>query len=93
MQGTHRAELLGVPATGTRLPATGMDLLRVVNGTIEQIRIHAAAAKLRSRPATFQRPIGFSAPAAFATALGALYQWNTVANWSSASPRQASRRG
>jgi steroid delta-isomerase-like uncharacterized protein len=31
---THRGELMGMPATGRRLTLTGIDILRIVDGTI-----------------------------------------------------------
>jgi predicted ester cyclase len=33
-RGTHRADLMGVPATGREVTLTGIDILRVVDGKI-----------------------------------------------------------
>lgn len=40
MRGTQRGEWLGVPATGREVTMTGVDVFRVANAKIGEVRIH-----------------------------------------------------
>ena len=37
--GTHRGDLMGIPPTGKRITMSGMDLTRIVNGQIAEMRV------------------------------------------------------